>query len=421
MDRTTRPILHCCWFFLALSLTAGSTALGLSARDGRVAMAVAQVPGIRIAAHRPPVAPIETAVLDGVPEAVEGPPGEIPFLDDTFCTLEKDFFDDSADGRLDEFSLLDAALVASGVRRTEDLRRYERQLARLVDELQALEREETTPRDRAEIVFDFLHQHVLSGGYGLQCTDLRLAFDQGRYNCVSASVMYNCLAAGCGLEVCGLEMPNHAMSRVVLDGQPLDVETTCPTWFRLLQDPRRQAEMIERRAVGISAEMRAKAREVSPIQMAAMIYYNRGVDLLAAQHYREAAVVNAKALRLDDTSSTARGNLLATINNWAIALGTARRFAEAVALLETGLNYDPQYETFLVNYVHVHYQWTEALCTQRQYEQAVELLTRAGDLRPDRAYFRQARSDVYRRWAEDVRASGQHARAAELLQLSSRS
>ena len=141
---------------------------------------------------------------------------------------KRDFFNDSADGRLDEFSLLDAALVASGVRRTEDLRRYERQLTRLVDELQALEREETTSRDRAEIVFDFLHQHVLSGGYGLQCTDLRLAFDQGRYNCVSASVMYNCLATGCGLEVCGLEMPNHAMSRVVLDGQPLDVGNDLP-------------------------------------------------------------------------------------------------------------------------------------------------------------------------------------------------
>ena len=41
-----------------------------------------------------------------------------------------------------------------------------------------------------------------------------------------------------------------------------------------------------------------EARQVSPIQLAAMIYYNRGVDLLGEKRFAEAARANAKALRL---------------------------------------------------------------------------------------------------------------------------
>ena len=35
-----------------------------------------------------------------------------------------------------------------------------------------------------------------------------------------------------------------------------------------------------------------------------MIYYNRGVDLLAEKRFAEAAAANAKALRLDPTNAT---------------------------------------------------------------------------------------------------------------------
>ena len=51
-----------------------------------------------------------------------------------------------------------------------------------------------TPRQRAEAVFAFLHQSILRGGYDLQASDLRQAFDHGRFNCVTASLLFNCLA-----------------------------------------------------------------------------------------------------------------------------------------------------------------------------------------------------------------------------------
>ena len=83
------------------------------------------------------------------------------------------------------------------------------------------------------------------------------------------------------------------------------------SWFqpeRTIHGSRRAA--VTQTIGAAAAADRSKAREVSPIQMAAMIYYNRGVDLLSEKRFAEAARANAKALRLDPQNATARGNLL---------------------------------------------------------------------------------------------------------------
>ena len=131
----------------------------------------------------------------------------------------------------------------------------------------------------------------------------------------------------------------------------------------------------------------------------ATIYYNRGVDLLSQKRFAEAAAANAKALRLDPASVTARGNLLATLNNWAIDLGTAGDYPQAAGLLARGMQLDSGYETFRANFVHVHYQWIEDLCRRGRFQDALDLLATAAEALPADPYFKQARLDIYRRWA----------------------
>jgi tetratricopeptide (TPR) repeat protein len=257
-----------------------------------------------------------------------------------------------------------------------------------------------TPRQQVEAIFAFMHRQVLRGGYDLAHTDLRRVLDEGRFNCISASVFFNYLVGQFGLDCRGLEMPGHAMSRVVLPDGPLDVETTCPQWFnvagtRRVPSPHTPCADYD------------KAREVTPIQMAAMIYYNRGVDLLAEKRFAEAAAANAKALRLDPGNTTARGNLLATINNWSIELGNSQHFAEAVDLLRQGLAIDAKFTAFAQNYVHVHRQWVEHLCQGGRFEEAIALLSRATAEMPDRDYLRQAQGEVRQRWAKAISTTPQ--------------
>jgi tetratricopeptide (TPR) repeat protein len=329
------------------------------------------------------------------------------FADHADNPLEKRLFADAADGHLRQFSPLAAALVAGGVDNADELRRYEQKAKSLAEELRQ-SGQSGQPREQIETVFEFMHRQVLYGGYDLAATDLRVVLDQGRFNCVSATVLFNYFAGELGLKCRGLEMPSHAMSRVLLTEGAIDVETTCPRWFHLAGDPRRQMAAASGTIGAAAWADHAKAREVSPVQLAAMIYYNRGVDLLAEKRFAEAAAANAKSLRLDPNNATARGNLLATINNWSIHLGDTEHYAEAVDLLRQGLAIDRNFEPFAQNYVHVHHQWVEHLCREGCFDEALTILSRAMAEMPDRDYLRRAESEVRRRWARTFASTPQN-------------
>ena len=331
--------------------------------------------------------------------------------------LEERLFADAANGHFDRLTLLEAALVASGVDDPADLTRYRAQVAGRVEDLRRSGTVCGTPRQQAQAIFEFLHRRILTGGYRLECTDLRHALDHGRFNCVSATVLFNCLAGEFGLKVCGLETPGHAMSRLQTPDAPLDIETTCPRWFQLLDRPQKQAELVEKTLGRLPAKDRPASRpgtvpafaqrkrdcplprEISAVELMAMIYYNRGVDLLGEKRFPEAAAANAKSMRLDPSNATARGNFLATLNNWAIDLGTSGRYGEAAELLASGLQIDPTYEAFGLNYVHVYRQWTAHLCAAGEFDQALGLLARAAAQRPSETYFLRAQSEISRRQA----------------------
>lgn len=329
-------------------------------------------------------------------------------LEGELSLFEVRLFADAADGRWDEHSLLRAALIASGVHDARSLNGYQKQMAALAAELRkTIGPGNDSDRRSARAVFEFMHGRILTGGYQLDCTDLTLALDQGRFNCVSASVLFNCLADNFGLNAAGLEIPGHAMSRLVLAEETLDVETTCPEWFRLIDDPKKQAVMVERTLGAETAgRSRGSARVVSPVELVATIYYNRGVDFLSEERFADAIGANAKALRLDPSSETARGNLLATLNNWAIALASEERFVEAAQRLDRGFALDPTYATFKANYVHVHHQWAEQHARAGRFQAAMNVLTQAEAKRPNEEYFPPAKSDLCRRWVRSLLESG---------------
>ena len=345
------------------------------------------------------------------PVPLLGPGSAIHRLEGELCGLEQRLFADAADGKLDSHRLLGAALVASGVNDARRLRHYEMQVADWVAELRVSRKVSGSPQEKARAIFEFMHGRILHGGYLFDCTDLTVALDRGYFNCVSASVLFNCLAERFGLPARGLEAPGHATSRLILPEGTLDVETTCPSWFRLMNDPKRQRELVEQTTGYRRPEggLPADCREVSGVELVATIYYNRGVDLLGRKQFAPAVAANAKALRLDPSSATARGNLLATLNNWAIALGSDGHYARAVELLRQGLALDATYKTFTVNYVHVHHQWVEHLWGGERFEAALEVLAEAQRQYPGQSYFPKARLDVYRRWAAFARGRGDQA------------
>ncbi len=367
-----------------------------------------------------PVSATEQATITSASVVAEriAMPGREEILSPHLSELEERLFDQIHGGRFGKFSLLEAGLIAGGVDRDSELRRYCKQFNALVESLRRSGKVRGTPRKQAQAVFTFLHQSILCGGYSLQASDLRQTLDHGRFNCVTASVLFNCLADRFQLKAVGLEIPGHAMSRLELPEETLDIETTCPRWFALIDRPRgvnslqasdltlpeqetmAQAELAKQSLARNAENNQRPLRQVSEVELVATIYYNRGVDLLAEKHFADAAAANAKAVRLDPENATAKGNFLATINNWAIDLGTSGEYEKAAELLRLGLATDASYEAFRSNYLQLFRQWSEHLCRSGRHEDAVRLLAQAAKEQPSEKFFREAAIEVLRRWAK---------------------
>jgi hypothetical protein len=321
---------------------------------------------------------------------------------------EQAMLDDAADGKWDNFNLFTAAMVAEGVRDTDKVSAYEAKMTQVIGQVNAklqLEGSSVATGKLTRELFESLHREILTQPYDINCTEISRVFETGHFNCVSATVLFNILANRAGLDVCALEMPGHALSRIKFGTESMNVETTCPNWFELQSEIARKnatmlrvapAPAVASNANGQSAvsatdaeklnDASKKLREITPVQLIATIYYNKGVDFHAEKRYAEAAAANVKALQLDPNSETAWGNLMAAINNWAIEIvSDTKRYDLAAMLLDQGVYLDPTYEKFQANQLHVFYHWIYDLAREGRVADAKTVYALAAQRLPGNA------------------------------------
>ena len=311
--------------------------------------------------------------------------------------LQAQLVADTADGQLDEFDFLSAALVAGGINNTDLLREYRRLL---LDRCTVLLEQEGLSTNRAEVLFEFLHKQLLTGKYHVEYTAPSRVLDEGHYNCVSATILYHWLCEQCGLDSTIVATRDHVLVRLP-SALVQDVETTCPEWFAL----------PSRREVRLEA-----GRPISRIQLLGKVFYNRAVCELDEQNFSQAIHLLRISLALDPEDGPALENLLAAINNWSLVAAESGNFELAGELLEEGRQINPAYAPLLVNDVHVHQQWAAELCRLGRYAQAINLLEAGYRRRDDTPLFDSGRLAIYRLWAEALFSEGRNSEARDVLE-----
>ena len=300
-------------------------------------------------------------------------------------------------GRLKEEDLLPAAMVAGGVDDRPCLAAYESRVDEVCRTLRARGRLAGGVPERARSILQLVHDEFLTGPYDTHATSLDATLVEGTFNCVSSAVLFTCLARRCGLQVSIEELPGHLYCRVHNGDRSFVVETTCASW-----------------SVGREPDLKVSARQpqgadtprtVSLIRLLAIIYYNRGIALLAEGDYTAALAANRCAFRLDPRGPNVRENLLATLNNWALDRCRQGDYAGAVQLIERGLKLQPDHEELLQNDLYVHQRWVQVLWHEQHYRQATHVLDAAHRRRPDIRFFKLGRFEAERRATEAVRPS----------------
>lgn len=155
----------------------------------------------------------------------------------TFCQTKGDFpslephvvFDyDSTN--LSSRQIIEVALAFSECPVLSDNSKYLQMYDELEKRVSTKYFKSLSQRDQAEEILLMMYEKTLRR-YSLKQTKLTTMFDDGTYNCVSASVLYMALAKAAGLNVIGNRAPDHCFCSVIIDGVKYDVETTNPMGF----------------------------------------------------------------------------------------------------------------------------------------------------------------------------------------------
>jgi hypothetical protein len=275
---------------------------------------------------------INGAGCDACAAEVSAAPRKFVFDAETESALsqvESRLLDDAEDGKWDEHSLFTAAQIASGVTTEAELLAAALDFAVLAGDLRAKLTPSQSAEQRASATLAFLHRRLLWGGYDLWATELPSVLTSGRFNCVSATVLYNSLAAEAGLTVRALGMPQHTCS-LLLDGdRRVRVEATCPDWFEARHRSGR-TEVSNALHIGSASDSTDEGIPISDVALVAMIYYNRGVEALRHNDYKQAIALNRLALSLNPENSAAQGNLRTATSRLALTHPTAAAPSRAI-------------------------------------------------------------------------------------------
>jgi hypothetical protein len=144
---------------------------------------------------------------------------------------EASLFADARDGKLDQWSFAEAALLASGVPAAEQRKAYLERMATIEAEARRATTAAKDPFAQGQALLKYLHSGPMAKGYSAAQTNVSTILDTGKFNCVSSAALYNILGRRLGLDMRAVEVPDHAFS-ILYDGTAhADVETTTAAGF----------------------------------------------------------------------------------------------------------------------------------------------------------------------------------------------
>jgi len=191
-----------------------------------------------------------------------------------------------------------------------------------------------------------LHSQLFTGGYDQSATDVRWVVQSGRYNCVSASILFLDLCRALGWDCRAVEWPSHLACRVAGLGGEWEVELTIPPTLWQEHAPVRK---IRDREAEFSPQSHWQPRVLSDSQVVAVVYYNKALELLAEGQYRRALEAQLASVWWDPQNAFARANLVAIMNNWAVQKVREGRPQDAFVLLELAAQLAPGFHPVETN------------------------------------------------------------------------
>jgi hypothetical protein len=236
-------------------------------------------------------------------------------------------------GDLTSDQFISGALLASGSTRNEkDTQMVKDYISDLVKEVRPIDEE----YERGEEILQYLHE-TLFRHYTEDQTRITTLMTSGTYNCVSSAVLFMAAGRASGLNIQGVSTPDHAFASVIIDNNPVDVETTNEWGF----DPGHKKEFSNSftGSTGynyVPPGNYSLRKDISDKQMIGLILQNRIAELQRGNNHRSTVplAVDRYALTLSDD---ARKDMYDTFSNYASQLNGSGQYEKGITFLKDAI------------------------------------------------------------------------------------
>jgi hypothetical protein len=270
-------------------------------------------------------------------------------------------------------TLIDASLQFSGA--SDDVAAADKEkLASLMHAFRDEVADVTSQAELAEKTLTFLHKNLLVT-YSERQTRIDTALETGVFNCVSSAVLYMIFARSVGLSVGGVRTADHAFCTVLVDGEPVDVETTNPYGY----NPGTRKEFSDSfgKLTGFSYVPPSNYRDrrvIGEKELLGLILYNRVSEYTDGRYFRDALTPAVSLYALVQSDEFKKIATLA-LSNYVSWLGARQDFARAVQFMDAVKASFGGTIELEQRRRDVYHNWVVSLFNARAFQDAENLLT----------------------------------------------
>jgi len=345
--------------------------------------------------------------------------GTVVFGPEELQGKEQALFADMGDGVLDQHSDLDVFVIASGLISDEAFTTYRDLLQEVRNSVSAAlgNLADASDKQRGNRLLYWLHDNLLKT-YDAKANSVRDIIDDGRYNCLTASLVYALLAKELGLDVRLYASSGHVFAEVVTAEGPVVVETTVRYGFAPGKKEIARME-DEIHYVVVPKKHYEKRRASTIVELAAALYTNRSCHLVSRSPGSEECLVTLplykRACALAPDNDIYREYLLACLHNLALAAMDNQDLERADALIAQAGRLDPGNQHLSALRETFYSKLVSRADRQGDYPPAIAYLEREMQHSPDNPVLRESLAYLYMRWGEGYFTSGDYREAAHIF------
>ncbi len=256
--------------------------------------------------------------------------------------LEIQLQSDIADHRLDDFPLIEAAFILSGVDHPDSLAFYCRWYEELLQSLRDYHFDSADRVGSAAKVFSYLHANWLLT-YREQATTLIDVVRHRQFNCVAGTLLFNLVCDDLGWSTEAFETPSHTYTLFSNFTEQIAVDNTTPMGFDIMRNLHDYSVYLRRfypqnEAVQIGfdrlyAYENSKGRIINNTELLGLLAYNRAY---LSKENRDYATAYEYVLLAQSFNADSRSNVrfeVSLYQTWGKALFDEQNYSLAFQIL----------------------------------------------------------------------------------------